>query len=88
VTALKTDALAAANRMVAPFGTITAANIFISCDPSGSVPTGAWTGATCANNSTNNFVSVRVRLTFVPITPIAGQIFAGTLSGSTSMVIN
>jgi Flp pilus assembly protein TadG len=86
--ALKADALVAANRMVAPFGPITNANFFIRCDAAGAAPTGSWTGASCTNHSTNNIVSVRVVLTFVPITPIAGQFVVLTVSGAATMVIN
>jgi Flp pilus assembly protein TadG len=86
--ALKAHALVAANRMVAPFASITSANFYISCDAAGSAPTGSWTGATCTNHSTNNIVSVRVVLTFVPITPVAGQFVVLTMSGSATMVIN
>lgn len=88
LSALKTHALAAANRMVAPFGPISAASIFISCDASGSAPTGSWTGVTCAKSASGNAVSVRIVLSFVPITPVAGQFVAVSLSGSATMVIN
>jgi hypothetical protein len=100
--ALAADALAAANRMVAPFGSIS--TLYISCDAAGSAPTGAWTsGTACTTNSgvTGNVVSVRVLLTYNPITPVgtlmplmlgagsAGS-FTGpiTVSGSATMVIN
>lgn len=90
VTALKADVAAAANRMVAPFGSISSANVYISCDPQGSAPSGNWTGATCASNATSvDAVSVRVLLTFTPITPIVSQILGSiTTSGSATMVIN
>jgi len=88
--ALTTDATAAANRMVAPFGSIS--TLYISCDPAGSAPTGAWTsGTACTKNSgaTGNIVSVRVLLTFTPITPVIAQIIGNiTTSGSATMVIN
>lgn len=89
--ALKTDALAAANRMAAPFGPIS--TLYISCDtPAAGAPSGAWTvGTTCTGTSgtTNNLVSVRVLLTFTPITPVIGQILGtSTLSGSATMVSN
>jgi Flp pilus assembly protein TadG len=86
---LKADALAAANRMTAPFGSISGGHIYISCDQQGSAPTGAWTGVSCANASTNNVVSVRVELQFAPLTPIIGQLIGSpVLSGSATMVVN
>jgi Flp pilus assembly protein TadG len=90
VAALKVDVAAAANRMVAPFGSIKSADVYISCDPQGSPPTGNWTGATCANNApATDVVSVRVILTFTPITPVVSQILGSiTTSGSATMVIN
>jgi hypothetical protein len=87
---LAADAIAAANRMVAPFGTIS--TLYISCDAAGGGPTGAWTsGSACTANSgaTGNVVSVRVLLTFNPITPVIAQIMGPiTASGSATMVIN
>lgn len=89
VAALKADALVAANRMVAPFGSISSGSIFLSCDPAGSVPTGQWTGVQCSpNNSTNNVVSVRLQLTFAPFTPVLGQLLGLAIAGSATMVIN
>jgi Flp pilus assembly protein TadG len=102
-TALSADAIAAANRMVGPFGSITA--LYISCDATaGSAPTGAWTsGTACTKSSgaTGNVVSVRVVLTYHPITPVGNLIplmlgagskgsFTGpiTADGSATMVIN
>jgi Flp pilus assembly protein TadG len=89
--ALKTDVTAAANRMVAPFASVSA--VYISCDPQGSAPTGKWTTTSCANNTpgppNNNVVSVRLVLTFQPITPIASSIVSNvTTFGSATMVIN
>lgn len=89
--ALRADALAAANRMVAPFGSI--ATLYISCDAAGgSPPTGAWTtGTACTTNSgaSGNLVSVRVLLTFTPITPVIAQLIGTvTTSGSATMVSN
>ncbi|MGH2466874.1 MAG: TadE/TadG family type IV pilus assembly protein [Candidatus Limnocylindrales bacterium] len=89
VAALKTDVAAAANRMVAPFGSISSSSVYISCDVAGSSPAGTWTGATCAQNTTGDAVSVRVLLTFTPITPIAGPILGSiTTSASATMIIN
>ncbi len=96
--ALKTDVVNAANRMVSPFGTIAAANVYISCDPAGgSTPTGSWTtgtactgtvGTTPGTGATGNLISVRVVLTFTPFTPGLGQIGSITTSGSATMVSN
>lgn len=96
---LLADALAAANRMVAPFGSIPSGSIFMSCDALGSAPTGAWTTRSCVQNTTtskdstgkvvSDVVSVRVELTFAAITPIVGQLIPSvSLSGFATMVIN
>jgi Flp pilus assembly protein TadG len=94
-TALTADAAAAANRMIAPFGSVSA--LYISCDVPVSAggsgpPTGNWTAGTpCTTNSgaTNDLVSVRVLLTFQPLTPVIGQLIGSvTMSGSATMVIN
>jgi len=89
--ALQADVTAAANRMVAPFASV--GSIYISCDPQGSAPSGSWTGTSCASNTPGppnyNVVSVRVILTFHPITPIISSIVGTvTTSGSATMVIN
>ncbi|MDA8202557.1 MAG: pilus assembly protein [Chloroflexi bacterium] len=95
---LQADVLSAANRMVAPFGPIAA--VYISCDsPANGAPTGNWTsGSACTGASdpltpgtgaTGNLVSVRVQLTFTPLTPVISQLFGSfTTSGSATMVIN
>ena len=89
VAALRTHVLDAANRMMSPFGSIAAAKLYTSCDASGSAPSSAsWTTTTCTSHSPNNVISVRVETTFVPITPILGQLLAVPLSGSSTMVIN
>jgi len=89
-TALQADALAAANRMVSPFGSIS--SLYISCNPVGSAPTGAWTSGTmCTANTgtTGNAVSVRVVLTFTPLTPVIAQVMGSiTTSASATMVSN
>jgi TadE-like protein len=100
--ALTADATAAANRMVSPFGSVRA--LYISCDTAGHAPTGAWTAGTActaSSGATTNLVSVRVVLTYNPITPVGTLIplmlgagptgsFTGpiTASGSATMVIN
>jgi len=98
--ALQADVLAAANRMVAPFGPISIGNLYVSCDLStGSPPTGAWTattatpctgtvGATPGTGASGNFISVRVVLTFTPFTPGLSQIGTLTTSGSATMTSN
>lgn len=88
VSALKTDVLAAANRMVAPFGSISSSDLSLRCDAAGSAPVGSWTGVSCTNNSTNNVVSVRLQLTFTPFTPVLGQLLGMAIAGSATMVIN
>jgi Flp pilus assembly protein TadG len=89
--ALQANALNAANRMVAPFGSITSANIYISCDSPGNAPTGAWTSGTACSSVTGaagQLVSVRAVLTFNPFTPGMSQIGTITTSGSATMVSN
>jgi Flp pilus assembly protein TadG len=89
--ALKTNVVAAVNRMVAPFGSVPAANVYIRCDTPGNAPTGAWAPGTttCTSNTTGNLASVRVVLTFRPITPILSSIVGTiTTAGSATMVIN
>jgi Flp pilus assembly protein TadG len=91
---LKTDVLAAANRMVTPFGSISSGDLYISCDPaSGLAPTGDWTSGTACTGGTGtgasgNLISVRVVLTFTPFTPGISQIGTITTSGSATMVSN
>ena len=89
--AFKADILAAANRMVAPFGSISSSKLFFSCDPVGHVSTAGWTTTACpaANRGfRSNVVSVRVELTFTPITPVLSGIGTITTSGSAAMVVN
>jgi hypothetical protein len=89
VSDLRTDVAAAVNRMVAPFGSVSSGDVYISCDTNGSGPSGSWSGASCSDNATGDIVSVRVQITFIPITPIAGQILGSiSSSGSATMVIN
>jgi Flp pilus assembly protein TadG len=90
-TAFKADIRAAANRMVAPFGSISDSQVFFSCDPVGHVYTAGWTTTSCPAASRgfrSNVVSVRVVLTFTPITPVLSGIGTITTSGSAAMVIN
>lgn len=88
-TDLQADVLAAANRMVAPFGPISSANLYIRCDPAGTTATASWTGVSCSSHSTGDLVSVRVLLTFTPLTPGVNTLIGTlTLSGSATMVSN
>jgi Flp pilus assembly protein TadG len=90
--ALNADILAAANRMVTPFANVVSAQLYISCDTPGNAPTGNWTTGTACTGSTGitgNVVSVRVALTYQPLTPVVGQVIGQrTIFGSASMVIN
>ncbi|HEY7935726.1 MAG TPA: TadE family protein [Candidatus Limnocylindrales bacterium] len=88
---LKTNVLAAANRMVVPFGTIPSGSLYISCDDPGNAPTGAWTvGSPCTATSgaSGQIVSVRLVLTFTPFTPFISHIGTLTTSGAATMVSN
>jgi hypothetical protein len=88
---LRDDVAAAANRMLKPFGSVTTASVYLRCDPQDSPPTGNWADAraTCVGSQIGQIVSVRVQLTFTPITPIAsGVVGPVTTSGFATMVIN
>ena len=74
--------------MTVPFGTITSANVFLSCDAS-TPPSGTWATSSCASRTTGDLVSVRVTYSFSAITPVLGQILGPVvLSGSATMVVN
>jgi hypothetical protein len=102
VASMKTDIVTAANTMVAGLGSITAANVYLSCNtgqPGDLPPTGAWTEASggngCVDGSGNSIstqgdvISVRLTFTFTPITPAFSAIgFTSSRSASASMVIN
>lgn len=85
---LQAHVVAAANRMVAPFGSVAAGNVFIRCTDPANVPTGAWTGVSCADNGADMVVSVRLVMTFNPLTPGLSGIDTITTSGAAAMVIN
>ena len=88
LAALRTDILTAANRMMTPFGPITAAKLYTSCDAT-TAPTGNWTSQTCTTNSAGRLISVRVEFTIQPMTPIINQFFPSiTSTASATMVIN
>ncbi len=88
---LRTDILGAANRMMVGTGTITLANLHVSCDAT-TGPTGAWTSPpkTCTfPQDIGHVISVRVVLAYTPITPFIGQMFPSiTSAASATMVIN
>ncbi len=87
VPVLREHVLAAANRMMAPFGSIVDADLYTSCDAT-TAPTPVTT-YTCDSRATDSLVSVRVVLVFRPITPVVSSIFSSiTTSGSATMVIN
>lgn len=87
VTALRADVLAAANRMMAPFGTIADADLYTSCDDT--TPPAPVTTKTCASRKTEDVASVRTVLVFRPITPLISSMFPSiTTSGAATMVIN
>ena len=88
--ALLTDISTAANRMMTPFGSVDLTHmVCVLAPPSGTPPTGYWTGTTCSNHAPSNVISVRVTADFTPITPIISQLFGTkTLSGSATMTIN
>jgi Flp pilus assembly protein TadG len=89
VAALRADVLAASNRMMAPFGAIADADLYTSCDAT--TPPTPVTTATCAaaGRKPGAVVSVRVVLTYRPITPLISSFFSSIpTSGSATMVIN
>ena len=90
VATLKTNVDAAANRMAVGLGVLPGAQIYMQCNPAGSVaPTGAWTGSTCTSRSSGSQVSIRIVYTHTMITPIVGQIVNNiSMSASATMVIN
>jgi TadE-like protein len=89
-TTLLAHVRSAADRMMSPFGNVSAANMScVLAPPSGTTPTGAWTGVTCSNHAPGNVISVRVTATYTPITPVISSLFGTrTLSGSATMTIN
>jgi len=87
---LRADVQVASNGELVAVGTIPLSDVYLRCDSSGAAtPTGAWTGATCTNTNIGDQVSVRLVLTYRPITPIVGSILGSiVLSGSATMAIN
>jgi Flp pilus assembly protein TadG len=92
LSALRNNVLAATNRQMAASGTITNANLHLSCDSVGSAPTGTWTSpprACISRVPSASEVSVRVVMTFQPMTPVISQMFPSiTSDASATMVIN
>ena len=87
VAALRTDVLSGANRMMAPFGAITSADLYTSCDQT-TAPTPVTT-QTCTYRNSAGLASVRVVVVFRPITPVISSLFPSfTTQASASMVIN
>jgi hypothetical protein len=87
--ALLNDATSAANRMVTPFATIPKAHISMRCDRAGAAPAGNWTGQSCSSASPGSVVSVRVDMTYEPITPFVGSVVPSiSLSGFATMTID
>jgi hypothetical protein len=87
LTTLRTDVLNGANRMMAPFGSIAAADLYTSCDAtSAPAPVGS---KTCSSQTVGGVVSVRVVVVFRPITPLISSFFPSiTTQASATMVIN
>lgn len=89
VAAFRADVLAAANRMMAPFGPIVAADLYTSCDATAPAAGTQVTTQTCATQTPGGVVSARTVLVFRPITPLISSFYSSiTTSGSASMVIN
>jgi hypothetical protein len=87
-TVLINHITAAANRQMAPFGSVD--NVYIRCDAAGNAPpTGNWTTKTCTGNSAGGTISVRVNYTWDAITPLVANIMGSiTTSGSATVSIN
>jgi hypothetical protein len=88
IAELRAHALAAANRMMTPFGTIPASTLYLSCDAT-TPPSGVWTTQTCNSRTTTSTTSARVVFGFQPITPVISQMFPSVSSeASATMDIN
>lgn len=93
VATLVSHITVAANRMVAGLGG-NVTSVEIRCDaPGGAPPTVPWAEPgptiTCANQAQGNLLSVRLKFTYQPITPLAGPLI-GSVERTTAatMVIN
>ena len=91
---LKGNVVTAANSELVGVGTVPAGSVFMRCDAAAaSTPPTGWTDSTCTSRAIGDQVSVRLNLTYQPITPLAGPLFKAvlgslTLSGSATMAIN
>jgi general stress protein CsbA len=92
--ALHDDVTAAVNRMAAPFGPIPGSSVYMSCDPSTPPVDPQWTIESCDSPTTGSVASIRVVLTFQPLTPVVSTIVGPikvmstvTSGGSSSMTI-
>lgn len=86
LAAFRVDVLAAANRMMAPFGAIADADLYTSCAATAPTPV---TTQTCVTTPAGNLASVKTVLVFRPLTPVISSFFPSiTTSGSATMVIN
>jgi Flp pilus assembly protein TadG len=86
LTTFRADVLAAANRMIAPFGPIADADLYTSC---ATVAPNPVTTKTCVDRRIGDETSVRAVLVFRPLTPVISYFFSSiTTSGSATMVIN
>jgi hypothetical protein len=84
---LEANVLATTNRMVSGMGRIT--TVYVSCDAFGQQPTTALTSSSCTHRSPGDVVTVQVVFTFVPFTPVIGQLVPTvTRTASASMTIN
>jgi Flp pilus assembly protein TadG len=87
LTALRTDVLAGANRMIQPFASLATSDLFTSCDAT-TAPNPVTT-QTCATPSIGGLASVRVTATFRPLTPLISSMFPTIpTQASATMVIN
>jgi Flp pilus assembly protein TadG len=88
LAAFRADVLAAANRMMAPFGSIADVDLYTNCATTAPTPV---TTQTCNYTPVGSpqFASVRTVLVFRPLTPVISSFFSSiTTSGSATMVIN
>ena len=88
VDTFEAHVVAAVNRMMVPFGSVPSASVAIRCDAT-TPPSGDWTGQSCSSPTSGGVVSVRVKYTFMALTPVVGQILGTlSLSGSATMVMD
>ncbi|MEX0710415.1 MAG: TadE family protein [Chloroflexota bacterium] len=82
----RADVLAAANRMMAPFGSIADVDLYTNCAVAAPSPVAT---KTCADRDIGDMASVRTVLVFRPLTPVISSFFPSiTATGSATMVIN